>query len=222
MHLSVTTVASTSFWPRRYLDYENLNLLSLMIHGYELPVVATSLISGRSLEGLIRTRNLTFDELGILAFDVTKAISCMWERRIVHRDLKPSNIVMTPSGRACVIDLGLARHVDLSTLTAVGTTWGTPGYFSPEQARAVKQLTCKSDLYTLGIILVEGGLGRHPSMRDQHHLFTLHLHENLPIELADWQHAALLKRLLDPQPTKRPMPSKMLNWLAQYAPAEQL
>ena len=63
--------------------------------------------------------------------------------------------MIRPDGRACVIDLGVARHLDQTTLTALGITWGTLGYMSPEQTRAVRQLTCKSDLFSLGVILLE-------------------------------------------------------------------
>jgi eukaryotic-like serine/threonine-protein kinase len=169
----------------------------------ELPVVATSFLEGTALETLQRDRPLTHDSLGRLAFDVASAVDQIWARRIVHRDLKPSNIMMTPSGRACVIDLGLARHVDRSSLTIIGATWGTYGYLSPEQTQGTRQLTCKSDMFALGVILVEAALGRHPT---------------LPTGIADWRHAGLVKSLLHPRPTKRPKPAAVLDLLSDYAP----
>lgn len=136
---------------------------SIQVDGRELQVVATELVEGASLSEILKSRRLSHEELGVVAFDCCQAIESMWSRRIVHRDLKPSNIVMTSDNRAKVIDLGVARHLEHSSLTTMGVTWGTYGYMSPEQTRFVRQLTCKSDLFALGIILVEAALGRHPN-----------------------------------------------------------
>ncbi len=188
------------------------------VGGYELPVVATALLPGTTLTEVLSRRPLSHDELSVVAYDVAVAIDDMWSRRIVHRDLKPSNVLLLPSGRACVIDLGLARHVEMTTLTAAGVTWGTYGYMSPEQTRAVRQLTCKSDVFSLGIILVEAAMGRHPTNGDQLRLFAKKLHEMLPGAAGSWQHSVLLMDMLHPRPTMRPMPAAMIRVLAGHAP----
>lgn len=188
------------------------------IEDFELPTVATELIPGIDLEHQLAIDSLNHDEIGMLAFDIADAIGAMWEKRIVHRDLKPPNILRKPEGRSFVIDLGVARHIDLTPLTATGFTWGTQGYMSPEQTRAARQLTCKSDIFALGVILVECAMGRHPTRRDQLRLFAVQLHEQLPAEINTWQYAPLLKNMLDPRPTKRPMPQEILRTLNQYAP----
>lgn len=198
-----------------------VNLLwsgTVEIAGCELPVVATSLVPGDTLNEILSARALTETEIGAVAHDVVLAINAMWERRIVHRDLKPSNLMFKPDGRACVIDLGLARHVELSSLTGAGAAWGTLGYMSPEQTRGVRQLTCKSDLYALGVILLEAAIGRHPTNGDQLRLMTGNFHSQLPQELEDWSHADLVKALLHPRPTKRPAPSPTLGQLSSSAP----
>lgn len=190
----------------------------LSADGWDLRVVATELVDGGSLDAVISIRALTHQELGILAFDCSEAIEAMWSGRIVHRDLKPSNIVLTPERRAKVIDLGVARHLDHSSLTAMGMTWGTLGYMSPEQTRTIRQLTCKSDVFSLGVILVESALGRHPSQRDQHRLLSRALHKGLPNEIEDWEYAGLVMAMLHPRPTSRPRPSNIKAVLAEYAP----
>lgn len=192
---------------------------NLKIENYELPIVATSFIAGKTLTQLIKSDQIDWDQLAILTYDVTDAIKCMWHKRIVHRDLKPSNIIIRENGRACVIDLGIARHIDQSTLTMIGMTWGTLGYMSPEQVRAVKQLTCKSDLYSLGIILTECRKGRHLTYGDQLRFMSLDLHEmeNLPSQISKWEYAHLVCELLHPRPTKRPQPETILKLLSSYS-----
>lgn len=182
-----------------------------------LPAVATSYIPGASLASTIANQPLSHPRIGTLAFDVASAIQAMWQRRVVHRDLKPTNILITPQGRACVIDLGLARHIDQSPLTSIGVTWGTYGYLSPEQCRAVRQLTCKSDVFTLGVILVEASSGAHPANRDQELLLAMGLHEQLPAELASWQHASQVMRMLHPRATMRQSPGELLELFSAYA-----
>ncbi len=191
---------------------------SLSYGGYDLPVVATELVSGMPLDERLEHNRLVFDELATVAYDVADAVNAMWKYRIVHRDLKPSNILIREDGRACVIDLGLARHMDRSSLTAMGATWGTYGYFSPEQLRGVRQLTCKSDVYALGIVLVESALGHHPTQGDQLRLFAQRLDENLPQQVEDWRYSSLLKRMLRSRPTSRPKPQQILDELTDFAP----
>ncbi|OGV66121.1 MAG: hypothetical protein A2283_15255 [Lentisphaerae bacterium RIFOXYA12_FULL_48_11] len=189
----------------------------ITVDGTSLPVVATSLLEGQSLDQTLMNRPLTLNEISVLAFDCTLAIEEMWKTRIVHRDLKPSNIIIHLNGRASVIDLGIARHIDQSCLTSLGTTWGTRGYMSPEQMKCIQQLTCKSDLFALGIVLIEASLQRHPSGRDQAKLVDLQLHDRLPSPISGWEHVDLLRALLDPHPTKRPPPPVILQLLINHA-----
>jgi serine/threonine protein kinase len=87
--------------------------------------------------------------------------------KIVHRDLKPSNVRMRPDGSPVIIDFGLARMLDMASLTATidGAMIGTPRYFSPEQFRGTKRdIDHRTDLYALGVLIYEAAVGRHPSL----------------------------------------------------------
>lgn len=184
-----------------------------------LQLVATEYVEGPNLDDYIDQQGqLSEDELGNLAYDVTSAIYTMWNRRIVHRDLKPENIIRRPSGRFCVIDLGVARHLEMSSLTAMGLTWGTYGYMSPEQTKTIRQLTCKSDLFGLGVVLVEAGLGRHPTQRDQLRLLARRLHESLPAPLDSMTLSSVIQSILDPKPTRRPKPLELIEQLSDFSP----
>lgn len=186
-----------------------------------LQLVATEYVEGQNLKDYIELNGpLSENELGALAYDVSCAIQAMWSHRIVHRDLKPENIIRRTSGRFCVIDLGVARHLEMSSLTAMGMTWGTYGYFSPEQTKAVRQLTCKSDLFGLGVVLVEAGLGRHPTQRDQLRLLARRLHESLPTPIDSMKISAIIKSILHPKPMKRPKPHDLIELLFEYSPTQ--
>jgi eukaryotic-like serine/threonine-protein kinase len=93
---------------------------------------------------------------------ISNAIEALWGKRIVHRDIKPANIVKAEDGHFVLVDLGLAKHLDLSTITLAGFTVGTVGYMSPEQAQGRKRLTLNSDVFSLGVTLYELAAKRHP------------------------------------------------------------
>ena len=166
----------------------------------------TEFIEGESLAGLIVQGPRPISEVARTAHDVALALVAIWDERIVHRDVKPDNIMVTPQGRAILIDLGVARHVDLSSLTTRGRTWGTEGYLSPEQAIARRSLTCKSDVFALGVAAQESILGRHPTQRRQQLLMnggpnTRGLRAAVPPEFA-----ATIDDMVRRDPVGRPHP----------------
>lgn len=88
--------------------------------------------------------------------------------KIVHRDLKPSNVRMRSTGAPVIIDFGLARMLDMASLTATidGAMIGTPAYFSPEQFKGTKRdIDHRTDLYALGVLIYQAAVGRHPSFQ---------------------------------------------------------
>ncbi|MGD1318671.1 serine/threonine-protein kinase [Chryseobacterium sp. 2R14A] len=97
--------------------------------------------------------------------ELIKGLSIIWDRNIVHRDLKPENIIIKPDGKPCIIDLGIARFIDLESLTKTISPMGpcTPIYASPEQLSNNKNIIDqRTDFYVLGLIALELYLGVHP------------------------------------------------------------
>lgn len=106
-------------------------------------------------------------ERTILFFiDFFSGLSALEAHKIVHRDLKPSNIRVRSSDTSpVIIDLGLARHLELSSLTTTsdGAAIGTPAYFSPEQFQGTKHdIDHRTDLFAAGILMYEAAVGSHP------------------------------------------------------------
>ncbi len=95
--------------------------------------------------------------------DTALALECAHQAGIIHRDVKPSNIQITPDGRPLLMDFGVARHVDLASLTLTGEFRGTPYYASPEQVSArSRKIDARSDIYSLGVTLYEAVTGQVP------------------------------------------------------------
>lgn len=74
---------------------------------------------------------------------------------IIHRDLKPDNIMIDANLNVKIIDYGLSKIVDFSSITSTGTQIGSPLYMSPEQLRDSKHIDYRADIYALGVILYE-------------------------------------------------------------------
>lgn len=74
---------------------------------------------------------------------------------IIHRDLKPDNILVNDNSDIKIIDYGLSRIIDFSSITSTGVQIGSPLYMSPEQLKDSKHIDYRADIYALGIILYE-------------------------------------------------------------------
>jgi len=102
-----------------------------------------------------------------VARQIASALSCLHANRIIHRDIKPGNVLVDDDWTVRLIDLGLCRMLDNpSTDEADGTTVGTVGYLSPEQAKGVADLDIRSDIYSLGVSLYHMVIGEVPFTGD--------------------------------------------------------
>ncbi|MGQ9917885.1 MAG: bifunctional serine/threonine-protein kinase/formylglycine-generating enzyme family protein [Bryobacteraceae bacterium] len=126
-------------------------------------------IEGEDLKSYLERRGrLHPAEAVTIIRQVAEALVWAGERRFVHRDLKPANIRIDMSGRAIVLDFGIAKAGDApSARTRAGEILGTPYYMSPEQIRA-EPCDHRSDLYSLGVIFFELLTGRKPFTGDSY------------------------------------------------------
>ncbi len=157
---------------REITTVENIGHSSLarpIEHGYcevagsRTRYVAWEFVEGQTLSHRLRIGGRLLDaEVLPIGRDVAAAIAAIWSRRIVHGDIKPSNIMLRDSGGAVLIDLGAAKDPEHDDTMAARRPFGTWGYFSPEQARG-ERVTCASDVFSLGVVMLECLLGRHPT-----------------------------------------------------------
>jgi eukaryotic-like serine/threonine-protein kinase len=129
----------------------------------ELCYIVMELIDGETLSEAIDSRQrLPESEVIRIALDVIAGLDAARESGLVHRDVKPANILLGKNGRACIVDLGLAR-VSASASEASSTRWsmvGTYGYVAPEQVRDPDKVDFRADMYALGVTLFEALRGR--------------------------------------------------------------
>jgi serine/threonine-protein kinase len=128
---------------------------------------AMPFIDGETLRGkLDRETQLGIEESVRIASDVASALHYAHEHGVIHRDIKPENILLH-DGRPMVADFGIALAVSAAAggrMTETGLSLGTPHYMSPEQATAEKEITARSDVYSLGSVLYEMLTGEPPHM----------------------------------------------------------
>jgi len=138
--------------------------------------IAMELLEGSTLERLLTLGPLPLERLLPLAIQVADALDAAHSRGVIHRDIKPANIFVTTSGRAKIMDFGLAKffqpptgslvapsdsQTTLPHLTMPGAPMGTVAFMSPEQVRS-KELDARTDLFSFGTLLYAMAAGEFP------------------------------------------------------------
>ncbi len=137
------------------LNHENIARVYFVGEDNGWHYIVFEYINGINIRDLVQQQGpLTLAAAISYLIQVAEALDHASRRDVVHRDIKPSNVLVTPEGRAKLVDMGLARlhQVESSEddLTASGVTLGTFDYISPEQARDPRNADVRSDLYSLG------------------------------------------------------------------------
>jgi eukaryotic-like serine/threonine-protein kinase len=122
-------------------------------------------IDGETLRAkLDRETQLGVPEAVRIATEVADALHYAHQKGVIHRDIKPENILLA-NGRPMVADFGIALAVSAAAggrMTETGLSLGTPHYMSPEQATAAREITGRSDVYSLASVLYEMLTGNPP------------------------------------------------------------
>ncbi|MFF8473390.1 protein kinase [Streptomyces sp. NPDC015414] len=128
------------------------------------PALIMELIDGPSLDGqLQRYGALAVTDVVRMCRNLGEALEYLHSLRLSRVDLKPSNIISHPARGSVIIDLGIARAMDVDEdirLTRTGDVVGTPAYMAPEQIRSAREADIRSDLYSLGAVVYQCLAGR--------------------------------------------------------------
>jgi serine/threonine protein kinase/tetratricopeptide (TPR) repeat protein len=152
------------------LNHPNIVIIHAIEEAEGVDFIVMEFIEGQTLKALIEHDGaLSLAKLLDIGIQVAEALEAAHEVGLIHRDIKPANILVTPRGRAKVLDFGLAKIVrtivdgsgnegneapTLMNLTDEGTVLGTTSYMSPEQTRG-EALDARSDIFSLGCVLYE-------------------------------------------------------------------
>ena len=199
------------------------------------PYYAMEYIDGESLDHVLTRRGkLTWEEVVAFGMQLSAALQHAHEAGIIHRDLKPSNLMILKDGTTLKLtDFGIAKDSDVTQLTSANCTIGTAAYMSPEQCKGERDLSAKSDLYSLGVVFYELLTGRKPfEAENAMEMFMAHVNGTFErpsrlggcMDIPMWLDT-LVCQLMEKKPDQRPLNAAMvysvLNDIRDKAEAQQ-
>lgn len=174
----------------------------------ESPFIEMEYVDGQDLRALSSQGPVEPLTALPIAIQVTDALEEAHRKGIVHRDIKSANIMVSNTGRAKVMDFGLAKVRGESLHTREGTTLGTIAYMSPEQAEC-KSVDHRTDLWALGVVLYELLSGQLPFSGERDTAVLYAVVHTEPVPLRDLrpdvppQLEAIVRRALKKNPNER-------------------
>ncbi|NQV74258.1 protein kinase [bacterium] len=143
------------------LSHPNIATVFAIEETEEHAFIAMEFVDGETLRDLIEKGPIKVERAIEIAIEIAEGLQVAHEHGIVHRDIKPANIMIAKRGHVKIMDFGLAKISAASMLTQAGSTLGTIGYMSPEQARG-EDIDRRTDIWGLGCVLFEMITGRQP------------------------------------------------------------
>ncbi|MDX2543242.1 bifunctional serine/threonine-protein kinase/ABC transporter substrate-binding protein [Streptomyces sp. WI04-05B] len=192
----------------------------------EAPWLATAYVPGPSLgEAVTAYGPLAEHGLRVLGARLAEALSEVHRAGLVHRDLKPGNVLIAHDGPR-LIDFGIARAPEDTTLTATGVVVGTPGYLSPEQAQGLGAdggIGPASDVFSLGCVLAFAATGRAPfGSGAVDALLYRAVHDPADLDGVPAGLLEVLGRCLEKDPARRPDARELVRELAADSDAQDV
>lgn len=186
------------------IDHPGLVRLLDSGHSGTQAYLVMEMVEGSTLSQVLTDGPLSPSRTATIGSQLAEGLAYAHLQGIVHRDVKPSNILLSSNGDAKLSDFGIARLLDDSTLTLVGTTLGTAAYMAPEQLED-HQVGASADVWSLGMVLLECLIGRR-------------VYEGTPSEV-------VARRLTGPvpMPTNLTVPWKLiLSGMLDHRPEQRL
>lgn len=188
------------------------------------PYLVMEYIDGPTLRDRMAAVPLSGREVAETAVALADALAVVHDAGIVHRDIKPSNVLMRTAklpgvpASATLADFGIAYLLDSTRVTTPGTTIGTAAYLAPEQVRG-QQPEPASDVYALGLMLLELLLGRHPfpaGTPEEMFAARLSVEPEMP-EGLDPRWRVLLTAMTEREPGRRPSAAEVADAAREIA-----
>ena len=191
------------------------NIVRMIAHGKikkTNPYIVMEYIDGEALDRVLARRGkLGWEEVLTYGRHLCDALQHAHDKGIIHRDLKPSNLMVTKEGVLKLTDFGIAKDADMTALTGANSTIGTAAYMSPEQCKGDRNLSNKSDLYSLGVVFFELLTGRKPFAAETTvEMFLKHVNEKAPrigkqVNELPTKFESLILQLLEKDKDNRPV-----------------
>ena len=173
----------------------------------DMPYFVMEFIEGTDLATTAKSRNLSHDEKIDIIVQVLKALSYAHRNNVIHRDIKPDNILIDEDGNVKILDFGIAQFYDdhnkTYDRTCAGMVMGTFNYMSPEQKESADNVSAKSDLYSVGVVMYHLFTGKLPNGRFSD---PSELNNDIPAELNN-----LILKCLETDPSQRPDSAEQLK-----------
>lgn len=179
--------------------------------GAETYYIVMDFVVGHDLDRYLHNRLTPIPEydLRLLLIQILEGLEDIHRHKIIHRDLKPANILITENGAVKIVDFGLVKMIDYSSLTMTGALVGTPLYMSPEEMLDL-DIDHRSDLFSFGVLLYHLFTDRYPfsygnimqlirAVTQDHPTLPTHYNSEISNRLEN-----LILRLLEKEPYLRP------------------
>jgi hypothetical protein len=181
------------------------------------PWLVTAYVPGPSLTQAVADHGpLPTASVFLLVAGVAEALGAIHQAGVIHRDLKPSNVLLAGDGPR-VIDFGIARAAEATSLTRTGMRVGSPGYMAPEQVRG-GEVTPAADVFALGALGAFAATGRPPfGLGSEEPVLYRVLHEDPDLAGCPEGLRSLLAECLAKDPSVRPSPTALIEACADRA-----
>src|SRR3954453_1518038 len=136
------------------LSHPNLVTVFDTVADDEGVLIVMEYVAGENLAELMARERVPAEQAVSILRQVAGALDHAHQAGVVHRDVKPANILISPDGKAKVVDLGIATASERTQITQAGTVLGTPSYMAPEQLEG-GNITKAVDIYALGAVSYE-------------------------------------------------------------------
>ncbi|HEY6495161.1 MAG TPA: serine/threonine-protein kinase, partial [Trebonia sp.] len=175
------------------------------------PWLVTAYVPGPSLQQAVDEHGpLPVDTVLLLMAGVAEALQAIHGAGVVHRDLKPSNVLLAADGPR-VIDFGIARAIEATTVTRTGMRVGSPPFMAPEQVQGLP-VSPATDVFALGSLAGYAATGRLPfGTGNEHAMLYRVVHTEPDLDGCPEPLRALIGRCLVKEPAERPSPAEIIG-----------